>query len=189
MCSIDAMAYLYNALPGEDNIGENFRNWVIDWIVPLNCDCRPDVLYALRCGLVHTYGYARAMERCGVVSFLYTHNHPERHWTQPNENVFVLNLDSHVAEVTIGAYDFFDKLREICESSSERVRLIVERIQQLIYLQSHIMIQLNSNGQTQILTKIEIPDVYSEMDMALSSLDLQEQPRVEAIREAIREIY
>lgn len=56
MCAIDAMAYLRDALPSS-NPGPNFKTWVADWMVPLNKDCRPAVTWALRCGLVHTYGY------------------------------------------------------------------------------------------------------------------------------------
>ena len=70
MCAIDAMAYLRNALP-EKGSRLNFVKWAEDWIVPLNNNCRPDVLYALRCGLVHTYGYANAMKKCGMQGFYY----------------------------------------------------------------------------------------------------------------------
>ncbi len=188
MCSIDAMAYLYNDLPNEE-IGENFINWVKKWLVPINSDCNPDVLYALRCGLVHTYGFAKAMERCGLEGFYYVHNQPNKHWKQPHANVFVLNLDSHIAELTIAAYSYFDKLREICKFGTERAKTIIERVQRLIYLQSGIAVKQNEKGQMQIFALIRIPQRYAEMNSVLKTLDLRRQPHVGEIRKAIQEIY
>lgn len=188
MCSIDAMAYLYNDLPNEE-IGDNFRNWVKKWIVPINSDCKPDILYALRCGLVHTYGFAKAMENCGLEGFYYVHNQPNKHWKQRHANVFVLNLDSHIAELIIAAYNFFDKLSEICKYGTERTRTIIERIQRLIYLQRGITVKQNDKGQIQIFALIQIPQRYEAMDSVLKALDLQRQPHLGAIEKAIQEIY
>lgn len=188
MCAIDAMAYLCDALPGEGTRA-NFERWVQDWIVPLNGNCRPDVLYALRCGLVHTYGYADAMNRCGVRGFSYTHNHPERHWAQPRPDVYILNLDSHVAEVTVAAYTFFDKLKVNCAADSARARSVIDRAQKLIYVKSYIQVQVDPAGQVLILPVIRTQDRFAKMDAALASLDDQSQPQVDTIVDAIRKIY
>lgn len=112
MCAIDAMAYLRDALPSQGS-GENFTHWAEEWMVPLNGSCRPDVLWALRCGLVHTYGYSRAMEKCGIKGYWYVHDKRTEHWTRPQPNTYVLNLDSHVAELAVAAFGFFDCLAKM----------------------------------------------------------------------------
>lgn len=188
MCAIDAMAYLYDALPGKGNRA-NFERWVRDWIVPLNSNCRPDVLYALRCGLVHTYGYADAMKRCGVKGISYTHNDPKLHWTQGEPNVYILNLDSHVAEVTVAASAFFNRLQLTCSADSARARSVIDRVQKLLYVQRQIRVQTGPTGQVSILTVIPINDRFAKMDAALASLDNQSPPQVNTIVSDIRKIY
>jgi len=187
MCAIDAMAYLHNALPGEGN-RLNFERWVQDWIVPLNNRCRPDVMYAVRCGLVHTYGYADRMERVGMQGLSLTHNHPEQHWAQPSPNAFVLNLDSQVAEVTVAAYFFFDELQRSATDVSQ-AQSSIDRAQRLIYVRNYIPVQVSPGGQLTILRVIRTQDRFAGMDTALAPLDDTAQPEVEAIGENIREIF
>lgn len=188
MCAIDAMAYLYDALPGKGN-RKNFERWVRDWIAPLNAKCRPDALYSLRCGLVHTYGYADAMKRCGVTGIQYTHNNPKLHWTQPEPNVYILNLDSHVAEVTVAAFAFFNRLQLTCSADSARARSVIDRVQKLIYVQKYIRVQNGPAGEVVILTTIPFKARFAEMDAALASLDNQRSPQVDIIISDIRKIY
>src|SRR5659263_314686 len=109
MCAIDAMGYLYHADP-KDKVEENFTGWTRKWITDnINNKCNPNVLYALRCGHVHTYGFADKMKKVGVKKHSYVHDQPERHWQMESTGCYTLNLDSLVAEVAVGGFKFFDK--------------------------------------------------------------------------------
>lgn len=187
MCSVDAMAYLSNVLPNKGN-RENFEKWIQDWMTPLNSKCRPDVLYAVRCGLVHTYGYAERMGAIGIQGFSLTHNHPAQHWTQPNPNTVVLNLDSLVAEVTIAAYHFFGQLQEN-ETDLHRIQSIAERAGKLIYVRSYVPINITPDGTITVQQMINIQSYFAKMDTALTPLDKVGEPQVKTIEDEIRKIF
>jgi len=177
VCSIDAMAFLYGALPGKGTKA-NFKKWVEDWMKPLNPECRPDVLYGVRCGLVHTYGYGEALEDCGVERIIFTHNNPKLHWDhQSQPNTFQLNLESHIAEATVAAFDFFKKLYTICANDRAFENELIMRANQLTYVQS----------VTSAVSKE--PFSFEKIDRALKSLDYPKEPRVEIMAQAIREIF
>ena len=172
MCTIDALAHLYNTVSGKRNTGKNFTRWVEDWLVPLNNRCKPDVTYAIRCGLVHTSGYSDALKKCGIDKIVYTHDKPDQHWTQPELDTYVLNLDSHVAELTVGAYNFLDRLNGLYDTDKE----LVERVNNLTYVTSIASAATRAKHS------------FAELDSAFSSLD-QGQPQVGPIEEAIRKMY
>lgn len=188
MCAIDAMAYLRNALPGKGS-RLNFMKWTEDWIVPLNNNCRPDVLYALRCGLVHTYGYADAMRKCGIQGFSYVHNQSNLHWLQSQPNTYSVNLDSHIAEVTVAAFTFFDNLSSICTKDAVWANDVATRIQNLIYVQGYFQFRVDSTGRTIILPVIRTQSRFANMDAALAPLDEQTQPQVAVIASEIQKMY
>jgi hypothetical protein len=145
---------------------------------PLNPECRPDFLYGVRCGLVHTYGYGKALEDCGVERIIFTHNNPKSHWDyQHQSNTFQLNLESHIAEVTVAAFDFFKKLETICATNRAFENGLIMRANQLTYVQS--IISAVSKG----------PFIFEKIDMALKSLDYPEEPRVGIMVQAIREMF
>lgn len=176
VCSVEAMAYLYEPLPGKGT-KENFKKWVEDWITRnINKKCLPDVIYGFRCGLVHTYGYSDALEKCGVEKIIYTHNKPDSHWEKPEPTCYTVNLESLVAEITVGAYHFFDRLRVICQTNKMEDELI-RRAHNLTYVNS--VTSAAAQG----------PRVFAKLDSTLASLDDQGEPKVEIIEESIREIY
>lgn len=186
MCSIDAMAYLYNALPSEKN-RKNYEKWVKDFIVPLNQDCEPQILYAIRCGLVHTYGYSERMKQVKMKAVQFTHNDPKSHWNQKKPKEYILNLESHLAEVTIGAIKFFHELKSICMSNPIRAKEIVKRAQLLSFLR--IRIYRIHEGRWEYTEAYRLKRRFADMDEALSSLDRKRIPKVKTIEKAIQKIY
>lgn len=186
MCSIDAMAYLYNALPLEGN-RKNFEQWVSDFIVPLNKNCNPQILYAIRCGLVHTYGYSERMKQVRMGGVQYTHNNTKLHWHQKEPGVYILNLESLIAEVTIAASIFFQKLKSIYLSDPDKEKVIIRRVQLLNYL--HIRIYRIQKGKLEYTTGYRMKKRFADMDEALASLDRKRPPKVKTIEKAIQEIY
>jgi hypothetical protein len=188
MCTIDAMAYLGNLAP-EKATRANFEKWVQDWMVPLDRDCRPDVLYALRCGLVHTYGYADRMEKLGIKGFSYVHDCPDLHWVQSSPDVYVMNLESHVAEVTVGAWYFFESLHDTYGKGPEQTNSVIERAQKLIYVQSRISVSLQPDGKVIVIPLVRTQRQFGRMDGALACLDGPANPTTEMLANAIRSIY
>ncbi len=187
MCAIDAMAYIRNPLPKERS-RENFKKWVEDWIVPLNGNCRPDVLYALRCGLVHTYGYADAMRKCGVQGFTYVHNQPQDHWHQPVPNSYLLNLESHVAEVTVGAFKFFDDLALLCAQDSALDQEVGGRAGTLNLIHKY-EVERPGAGRLLVRHQVVTKRVYADMEPALAPFDKGGRDLLPAMESSIRRIY
>ena len=188
MCSIDAMAYLADTLPGE-GIRKNFEKWTQDWITtPLNSKCSPETLYAVRCGLVHTYGYAERMKAIGIQGFSLTHNHPDQHWSHPKPDTVVLNLDSLVAEVTVAAYDFFGQLQRN-ETDAHRIQSIIERAGRLIYVRSYVPVSIALDGTITIQQVISTQGHFAKMDTALAPLDSTTKPQVKTIEDEILKIF
>ena len=187
MCAIDAMAYLRCPLPKRRS-ADNFRRWVRDWMVPLNSRCLPDVLYALRCGLVHTYGYATAMQKCGVHGFDYVHDQPQRHWDQPITGYYALNLESHVSEVTLGAFRFFDDLALLCSQDSTLDQEVERRARSLLVIHWY---EAESQGPGRLLVRhrTEEKSSYSSMEPALAPLDGVGEDLLAALESSIRLAY
>jgi len=187
MCAIDAMAYIRKPLP-KKGPGENFKKWVEDWIVPLNGNCRPDVLYALRCGLVHTYGYAKAMRKCGLHAFTYVHNQPQDHWDQPAANSCVLNLESHVAEVTVAAFNFFDDVALLCAQDSTLDEEVGGRAGMLTVIH---MLEAENQGPGRLLIRHQVVTkrIYADMEPALAPLDNDGKDLLPEMESSIRRIY
>jgi hypothetical protein len=177
VCSIDAMAFLGDALPGKGTKA-NFIKWVEDWMGPLNSRCKPDVLYGVRCGLVHTYSYGKALEDCGVERIIFTHNKPRSHWDYEHQlNTLQLKLESHIAEMTVAAFDFFKNLDTICATYRAFENELIMRANQLTYVQS--ITSAVSKG----------PFSFEKIDGAFKSLDFPREPRVDTMVQAIREIF
>lgn len=187
VCAIDAMAYLRNALP-KKGTGANFRHWVDRWIVPLNSECVPDVLWAVRCGLVHNYGYSDAMNACGVLGVRYAHNDPNHHWEQEALNIYTLSLDCHIGEVTIAAFRFFDKLASVCANDATLEKEVMRRAETL-NLVRRIEIRSDEKGTREVRMRIEAPPQFRDMDGALACLDEDARPEMITITREIQEIY
>jgi hypothetical protein len=187
MCAIDAMACI-RYRPTKRGYGENFKKWVEDWVVPLNGNCRPDVLYALRCGLVHTYGYAQAMRKCGVHGFDYVDGQPQHHWDQRVANRYVLNLESHVAEVTVAAFKFFDDLAFLCAEDSTLDSEVAGRAGTLIVIHKY---EAEYPGPGRLLLKHQVVTKrrYADMEPALAPLDNDGKDLLPAMESSIRRIY
>lgn len=187
VCAIDAMAYLGCALPRKRN-RQNFVKWVDTWMVPLNPRCLPDVLYALRCGLVHTYGYAEAMGSCGVERFQCVHNRPTEHWRQASSGACVLNLDSHVAEVIVAAFTFFDHLSSMCREDKLLAAAVERRVEKLMSLEIYRQIALDPGRRWAIVRSLPDDRRYGEMDPTLAPLDENGPPQVADIEREIAAI-
>jgi hypothetical protein len=177
VCAVDAMAHLYMPFPGKRKNRENYQKWVEDWIThKINRKCLPEVLYGLRCGLAHTSGYSDALQKCGVEMIRYTHNNPDLHWTKPEPTHYIVNLESLVAEITVGGYCFFDEFKAISAKDNKATEFI-ERANNLTYVNS----VKSAAAQAKYF--------FAELDPALVSLDDRGGPKVGIIEDAIRAIY
>jgi hypothetical protein len=143
MCVIDALAFLayaHTPLCHPDRQDEPGRKGFVAWVdehMPnyganqkIGLYKKSAILYRLRCGLVHALGYPadkRTPDTIPIEGWKYTHNHPEHHWaTTEEQNVYCLNLESHLAEVTIGAYRFFQQLEDAERADPEKVAHILQ---------------------------------------------------------------
>lgn len=187
VCAIDAMAYLRNALP-DDGTRANFKHWVRRWLVPLNKECNPDVLYAVRCGLVHTYGLSDAMRECGMTGIRYAHNQPTLHWKQQAPGYYVLSLDRHVAEVTVAAFGFFDDLGSVCQSDTAFESELKGRLSSLNLI-TRTEIRQRDGQPPAVKVEIQAPPRYAGMDSALAVFDEESPPDVSTVASEIQRIY
>ena len=187
MCAVDAMAYLHNALPSNGS-GDYFKRWVQDWMVALNQSCRPDVLYALRCGLVHTYGYSNAMRRCGLRGFWYVHDKPTAHWVETEPGYHTLNLESHVAEVTVAAFNFFDDLALLCAQDSTLDEEVGGRAGTLNLIHKYEA-EYQGPGRLLVRHQIVTKRIYADMEPALAPLDNDGKDLLPEMESSIRRIY
>ena len=187
VCAIDAMAYLRNPLPGAGT-ATNFKQWVQHWLVPLNKECKPEVLYAVRCGLVHTYGLSDAMRKCGMTGVRYAHNEPAFHWKQQAPGYYVLSLDRLVAEVSLAAFGFFDDLGSLCQGDPAFERELKARLSSLNLITRTEILQRDGQPPT-VKVEVEAPARYSGMDSALSVFDEEFPPDVNTVAGEIQRIY
>lgn len=187
VCAIDAMAYLAKALPDE-GIGASFKHSVERWLVPLNNKCVPDVLWAVRCGFVHTYGFSEAMANCGIQAVRYAHNAPKLHWEQHAPDFYILSLDRHIAEVTVAAFRFFDDLASICQNDPRFESELNDRLQSLNLIR-RIEITRQAGGRPSVKMTVEAPPMFAGMHRALACLDEDAPPDVATIETEIQEIY
>lgn len=148
MCAIDAMAFL--AFANNENFEKDteepgrqgFVTWVKENMPNYNCTVgkypKSEVLHRLRCGLVHAMGYPAEREKkkgtpkkkkgtpIDIKAWRYTHDEPDAHWsTFNNQEGYVLNLDSFLAELTIGGYVFFKRLEEKEQQDPSHVQYIL----------------------------------------------------------------
>jgi len=188
MCAIDAMAYLRNALPSKGSRA-NFMTSVQDWIVPLNKACRPDVIWALRCGLVHTYGYANAMRNCGMRGYWYTNDRPADHWGETAPDYYTLNLDSHVAETTVAAFNFFESMPALCAQRVGLEQEFADRAGRLNLVHKFALESVPGRPTTVKQSILRPPAQFGAMDQALAPLDQAAHPAVTDIAGEIRKIY
>ena len=157
-------------------------------MVPLNGNCRPDVLYALRCGLVHTYGYGREMRKCGLHGFTYVHDQPQDHWNQAVANTCVLNLESHVAEVTVAAFEFFDDLAFLCAQDSTLDEEVGGRAGTLTLIHKYD-VERPGPGRLLVRHQVVTKRIYANMEPALAPFDKGAKDLLPAMESSIRRIY
>lgn len=119
MCSIDAMTFLKY---GESAGGDEFKDWVEEYMPNYEKDQKikehliekSRILWALRSEMVHAHGFSKARDG-KFYKGNYKDNDPDSHWKieeTGNDVLCPLNLESHLAEVTLGAYQFFKRLEK-----------------------------------------------------------------------------
>lgn len=158
VCVVDALGHLSRLVP-EGGIGKNFVAWADRWIVPLRPSCDASALYAVRCGLVHTYGLADAMTAAGIDGYTFVHSLPGRHWTRSHGTV-ILNVESVLAETVVAAADFFAALRVAPNQD------IIDRAGGLITL------------RTAPTWDERLPSSFAEMDPVLALFDSHAVPEI-----------
>jgi hypothetical protein len=137
---------------------------------------------------VHALGYSdraakTSKEEDRITKYGYTHDEPHRHW-KPNVEggvtqsySYTLNLDSFVAEVTVGAYEFFTQLETQEATDPTHVKAYLMNAEKIVYV---------SGAPPKHFA--DINGLYPPTRETLAYLDTG-HPDVVTLRSKIREIY
>ena len=66
-------------------------------------------LYAIRCALVHTYGYSDSMNKAKLSGYSFQHKNPESHRIYA-DNIYCLNLCNFIFDIIKSTHTFFDEV-------------------------------------------------------------------------------
>lgn len=175
-CAIDTMGFLQ--FGNEMRIGSRYRMWCKKWLQPVNPQVDPAVLamlYDLRSGLVHSYGYSHPSKhkptKAKITNYTYTRYQPERHWESDEKGHYTLNLETFVAEVTVAGYNFFKDL----EADADTRETVLEHAQTMVYVR-------DTSG-------IRTPASFAAIHPALAFLDEDQIPDLKKIEHLIKEGY
>lgn len=169
-CIIDSLAIMQYG-----NEKRSFNKWINRWLLPLNIlyTERDELLYALRCSLVHSYGVSNAQVK-QKISFYLSHKGVGEHLIVYNRTsmkvtdaidflggIMAIKLPEFLAETTIASFMFFDFLKTLPADSS-----IIDRMFNLLRL--HF-----PNNPTEEQLKSIATKPYASMDQCLSVLDTE----------------
>ncbi len=173
-CAIDTMGFLQFGNSNSMGMGSRYRMWCKKWLQPVNPQVNPKVLYELRSGLVHSYGYSHPPKhkpQAKITNYTYTRYQPERHWESDEEGHYTLNLETFVAEVTVAGYNFFKDL----EADAGTRKKVLENAQTMVYVR-------DTSG-------IRTPANFEAIHPALAFLDGNQSPDSKKIEQLIKEGY
>jgi len=122
-CLIDYLSNIAR-LAGNDSNAGNYKNFVRTYFPGYD----PEKLYAIRCGLIHTYGQSERMKEAELDGYAFQHKNPENHRKYEN-NIYWLNLSNFVFDVIKATFEFFKELEQKREDElyeyKERAKNIV----------------------------------------------------------------
>jgi|SRR3989304_7857347 len=100
-CLIDYLSAIAR-LTNNDAIGDNYEKFVECYFK----DYDQKKLYAIRCGLVHTYGQSRSMESADLDGYTFQHKNPANH-RKYDKRIYWLNLSNFIFDVIIATHNLF----------------------------------------------------------------------------------
>jgi len=118
-------------------------------------------VYAIRCGLVHTYGYANSMNEAKITGYSFQHKNPENHRRYEN-NVYHLNLSNFIFDIIKATYDFF---KELESKSEEDLFDYIQRIKATLTVNTETgpRISMNYAGVDSILSVMDSSNIEWKM--------------------------
>ena len=114
LCTID-----YIGIPlsrNKDNKSETFKEFLKKYISLVNCDYNnpeiQEIIYAIRCSLVHTYGTSRSLKRITIKPVFETgnkcnKNHLSFFINENGEKCFYISIFDFISETIAGVEAFF----------------------------------------------------------------------------------
>ncbi len=191
-CAVGALSTLEHVAGGSPQVlrrgrmvdkpdNEIFREWVEQWIRPLNGTCNALQLYWIRCALAHTHGVSDSLRsRAGIDGYVFTHDEPALHWTirplSAGRSAVCLNLESLVAEVSLAAWNFFGGMT-VAAGAEPATEAELKDLMSLLDMGSGTA------------TRLPDPRTYAEIHPALSIWDASAAPNLIDIRETIHRLY
>ena len=112
-CLIDYLSAIAR-LANNDAIGDNYEKFVESYLP----DYDQKKLYAIRCGLVHTYGQSRRMEEADLKGYKFQHKNPENH-RKYEDKIYWLNLSNFVFDVIKVTHLFFLEIEQKVEAGAD----------------------------------------------------------------------
>jgi len=148
-CLLDYLSAIGNFAGNEKN-NENYKEFIGKYLSSYS----PDKLYAIRCGLIHTYGQSKRMLEAKLSGYSFQHKNPENHLKYEN-NVYWLNLSNFLFDIIKSAFIFFKDLEKINEND---LFDFAERAKNIISVRDESGIRVNANYGS-------IDNILSPMDM------------------------
>jgi hypothetical protein len=122
-CLIDYLAAIARLANNNQNAA-NYKEFIEKYLRGYD----PEKLYAIRCGLVHTYGQSERMKKAKLDGYIFQHKNPENH-KKYMDNVYRLNLSNFVFDIIKATFQFFSELKQKQESElyeyKERAKNII----------------------------------------------------------------
>ena len=105
-CLIDYLSAIAR-LANNNKQNENYKKFIEQYLSEYDSE----KLYAIRCGLVHTYGQSERMKNAKLDGYRFQHKNPENHRKYKN-NIYCLNLSNFVFDIIKAAFQFFQELKQ-----------------------------------------------------------------------------
>ena len=108
-CLIDYLAAIGREA-NNDKISDNYEKFIENHLNYYD----PKKLYAVRCGLIHTYGPSNSMKDADLDGYAFQHKNPRIH-NKYYERIYYLNLSNFLFDIIKTTYDFFNKIEKVPE--------------------------------------------------------------------------
>jgi hypothetical protein len=148
-----------------------FQDWLKRWIVDTGINSQLDVgmLYVLRNILVHSYGATDLLNTSDSTNYLFMRDEPHLHCDNTNR-IYKLNLESLVAEITLGADQFFTEMKNDWNRKLEKG--FEHRVKGLI---TEVSFDDSGKAQSRIINKLSLNFVDArlcEYPLRVSKLEI-----------------
>lgn len=151
-CLIDYLSAIAKLANNESN-NENYKKFIEKYLKEYDSE----KLYAIRCGLIHTYGQSERMKSAKLDGYFFQHKNPENHRKYEN-NIYWLNLSNFVFDLIKATFIFFrdleDKKEESLYEFKERAKNIIS-----VFGPSGISVASNFGNIDPILSCLDVKKI------------------------------